>query len=558
MTNLLQAVNNINPLAQTVVIAEDSVITSIGIFFATIDSTLPITLEIRPTLDTWSPSPNDMIAGSLTVATPSEITASGCVPSTTYTSATEYKFTLREPIFVPAKSVIAICLHTGAQRNKYQVYTSKDLDYTLNSGNSTEIYAPKTSISSGAFYSSSNGTIWQADQTKDLAFKVYRAVFETNTNTIANLRTNIPPVKALTESTVLDDPKAYTFDPLIFTAGDSSVSVIHPAHGYQPGDKVEIFTDDNLSFSANDTINGVLGSSILGIRTIDSADAWGYSFQMDSAATASIRAGGTGLSATEQYNINMAAAEIPFYAPQNTNAYITGNFTTAKSFGGTENAYQAKNNIRIPFYETIEFTSPMVIADSNQEITQLSGQASTELNVNLTTNNPYAAPYIRIDDATLITGQFLIDNWSSDDSAGSNGLSTIEFVPETSPDGGSIPAKHITIPYSLRYSATSLVVLVEAWRPVGAEFSLWYRTNNQEQGDIHEKNWVEFSKTSVSKIGSNYSEVAASDDYSAVREYEFNVFDLPSFDQYQLKVTMSTTNQARVPTLHNLRSLTTY
>ena len=53
MSNLLQAVNNINPLAQTVVIAEDSVITSIGIFFAAIDTTLPITLELRPTLNTY-------------------------------------------------------------------------------------------------------------------------------------------------------------------------------------------------------------------------------------------------------------------------------------------------------------------------------------------------------------------------------------------------------------------------------------------------------------------------------------------------------------------------
>lgn len=559
MPNLLQAVNNINPLAQTVVIAEDSVITSIGIFFAAIDTTLPITLELRPTLNTWSPSPNHRIGGSLVVATPSDITASGCVPSTTFSSATEYKFTLNEPVFVPAKSVLAICLHTSAPRNRYQVYTSKDLDYVLNAANSTEIYAPKTSISSGAFYSSSNGTVWQADQAKDLAFKVYRAVFQTDLNNVVKLKNNIPPRKSLTESGVLDDPKFYTFDPLIFTAGDSSVSVIHPAHGYQPGDKVELFTDNDLSFSANDTINGVLGSSILGVRTIDSADAWGYTFKMDSAATNSVRGGGTGLSATEQYNINLISAEIPYYSPQSTNAYITGNFTSGKSFGGTETAYQAKNNIRIPFWSPFEFQSPMVIADSNQEITQLSGRASTELNVNLTTTNQYVAPYIRIDDASLMVSQFLVDNWSSADSALSNSMTTLPFTSETSPDGGTVPAKHISIPYTLRYSSTSLVVLVEAFRPTGAEFSVWYRTNNQEDGEnIYKKNWVEMSKTSVSKLGANYSEIPASDNPSDIKEYEFNVFDLPSFDQYQLKITMSASNQARPPALYNLRSITTY
>ena len=46
MSNFLQTVNNINPLAQTVVIAEDSVITSIGVFFAAIDTTLPIMMEM--------------------------------------------------------------------------------------------------------------------------------------------------------------------------------------------------------------------------------------------------------------------------------------------------------------------------------------------------------------------------------------------------------------------------------------------------------------------------------------------------------------------------------
>lgn len=558
MSNFLQTVNNINPLAQTVVIAEDSVITSIGVFFAAIDTTLPIMMEIRPTLDTLTPSPKDRIGGSLSVATPSEITASGCTPSTSFTDATEYKFTLEEPIFVPAQSVIAICLYTSAQRGKYKVYTSKDLDYTLTGGNNTEIYAPKTSVSSGAFFASSNGTIWEPNQTKDLAFKVYRAVFQTDVNNNAKLYNVHPAEKRLTESTIIDDPKAYTFDPLIFTEGSTSVSVIHPAHGYQPGDKVELYSDGDLSFGPTDTINGVLGSEILGVRTIDSADAWGYTFQMDAAADSSIRGGGTGLYASEQYNVNIMETNIPYYSPSGTNTFMTGNFTTAKSFGGNETAYLSKNNIRLPINQTVEFLNPMVITDSNQEIAQLGGDPSTTLNINLTTSKANVAPYIRVDDASINTAQFLVDNWSSDDSAGSNNLSTLTFVPETSPDGGTIPAKHITIPYSLRYSATSLVILVEAWRPAGAEFSVWYRTNNQEDGNIYEQNWVEFSKTAVTKLGANYSEIAPSEGIEDRKEYEFNIFDLPSFDQYQLKITMSTTNQARPPAIYNLRSITTY
>jgi len=66
------------------------------------------------------------------------------------------------------------------------------------------------------------------------------------------------------------------------------------------------------------------------------------------------------------------------------------------------------------------------------------------------------------------------------------------------------------------------------------------------------------SKTSVSKLGANYSEIPASDNPSDIKEYEFNVFDLPSFDQYQLKITMSASNMARPPALYNLRSITTY
>jgi hypothetical protein len=553
MTNLLQLTEQRSPAAQTFIVDEASVITGIGVYFASADNTYPITLEMRPTAEGGSPSSKRFIPGSRVTATAAAVTAKA---NTTFGEGTEYKFTFPEPQYIPANSLVSFVLYTSAPVGNYRMYIAENGEFNI--GTTTSRYTSQTNTVDGAFYSSSNGTSWEGDNNKDIAFKIYRAKFTTGVVNKAKLLVNNPPMKALTENDIENNYTDYTYDPLVFKAGADSIGIIHPSHGFQVGDKVKLTSN---SLDSGDTVNGVLGSSILGTRTILNTDPFGYRFAIDSAATASVRAGGTGMYASEQYSFNQLIVDIPTSTPRGTVITPKGDFTTSKSFAGSETAYISRNNIAIEMGEEMRLPEPHVIASTDQETGRLNGVHSTAIQLNLETNNQFVAPYFNINEGNIITKSNFIDYQQSDDSSLSNRnkITTLDYAPESSARGGTTASKHITVPYRLVTSANSIVVLVDAIRPIGADFTVWYRTFNSadETNSIDDISWSEFNKNqkTTSIQGSVYSETAQDDNRFV--EYEFAQFDLESFDTYQIKITMNTTRSSYPPIFGNLRTIAT-
>lgn len=555
MTGILQLTEQKSPTAQTFVVDEASVLTGIGIFFYSADPTLPITLELRPTTEGGLPSGKRYVPGSRVVATATAIRAKA---ATTFSAATEYKFEFTSPIYVPGNTLLAVCIYSSASGDTYKTYFAKNGDF--NFGTTTSRYNSTVNTSNGALYASSNGTTWEGDNNKDLTFKVYKAQFDTTLAATAKLKTNIPPVKKLTESLITNQLGDYVFDPLRFTAGDSDLSVLHPAHGFRVGDVVTLSTDAT-GFDSAGTVNGVKGSSILGQRTITKADPFGYTFKMDSAsATASIRAGGTGLYATEQHEIDEMMLKLPFMAPPSTNVTASGNFTSLGAWQDTATGYNTVTNVTLTLHKSQLLSTPSVIAAKKQEALKLSGAASTNITVNLNTSNANVAPYFNINTASLETVSFFIDY--QQDSTGTltnrNKISTVQYTAETNAVGGTSASKHITTPYVLSNSSTSIVALVDAVRPIGADFDVWFRTSLNASGTkLSEKDWTLFSKDSKTTKGNCYIDIPQSDNLSQFSEYEFNVFGLTAFDEYQIKITMNAEKSTRIPRFANLRTIAT-
>ena len=334
--------------------------------------------------------------------------------------------------------------------------------------------------------------------------------------------------------------------------------VIHPSHGFIVGDKVTLSADSS-GFDSATSINGITGADILGTRVIDSADPFGYTVTIDAAADSSVRGGGIGIMATEQYVIDQMILGIPRITPPNTSMNIVGNFTTTKSFAGNETPYNTTTNVALIFDEPIIFKDPHVVASLVQENepTKLNSNPSTIVKVKMRTSNKYAAPYFNVSASSLKVLSNFIDYQDSDNSSISNRnqITTIDYVAETNPDGGTTASKHLTIPFTLEETATSIRVLVDAIRPVGSDFTIWYRTA-QTTGTtlIGDTPWVAFSKTVNPPNTSNYSELGITDNF---RQYEFNVFDIADFDQYQVKITMNSTISTSVPIFANLRTIAT-
>jgi hypothetical protein len=282
---------------------------------------------------------------------------------------------------------------------------------------------------------------------------------------------------------------------------------------------------------------------------------------IDATADSSVRAGGSNLYATEQYVINEAVLDIPTSVPNDTFVKFKIDATSTQSFGGDETAYASTVDAKILNGQPLTYFDPYVVMTKDNEGIHLSGDNSTVIKTRMITTNEYVAPYVNAYESKFVTKSNLIDYQQSDDSSatGRNYITTIDYVSESEPYGGTTASKHITVPYYLENTSTSLVVLVDAYRPIGSDFTIWYRTANRfnEKQDIQDNNWYAFSKvdkqTSIS--GNLYSEAAASDEM--IQEYEFAQFDLDAFDTYQIKITMNSTRSSYVPTFSNLRIIAT-
>jgi hypothetical protein len=195
---------------------------------------------------------------------------------------------------------------------------------------------------------------------------------------------------------------------------------------------------------------------------------------------------------------------------------------------------------------------PHVILSSENEFGELGVQdsASTYFNIGLTTANKFVAPYINANASALISLSNFID---LQDSAGT--ISTINYTAETNPNGGTNAAKHITIPYTLENDATSIRVLLDAVRPQGSDFTVWYRTGRSTSNVLlKDTSWTAFSTSINPPNKSNYSQIEPNRNNE---QYEFNVFDIPSFNEYQIKITFNTSRSSNVPVIRNLRTIAT-
>ena len=561
MAGRLQLTEQLNPMAQTFRVTEPggSVITKVGLFFErcpkSADTQIPVVVELRPVVEGGNPSSQRFIPGTRVVKTAADVrtvvNAAGGTDGVgaTFGSTAEVTFEFPEPVFVPGNTEMAIVVSTAAPAGQYKVFAGTQGENELGSTSAKVA----SQLDAGVFFQSSNGTAWTPDQNTDIAFKVYRAIFNATGNR-ARLEVSAPPKKKLTENTYTQNIVKYPSSPLITTNTDSDLKVLHPSHGFLKGDTV------NLSgLDSSTTYGGVFGSSIMGDRIIKAVDPYGYTISMDSPATSSVRTGGSGVIASEQYVINDFMISIPNQQPTYTNIYVNGSFTTTTSMGGSETNGTKTNNVSAPLGQITRLVDPHVVLSSENEV---GDSASTYFDVGMDTENKYVAPYINVEAAALFTVSNFIDyqdsavtDFDGDGDSDRNLISTISWTAETEPDGGTTASKHLTIPFVLENDATSIRVLMDARRPNGSDFSVWYRTaQTASDTKLEDQNWVEFSKSINPPNKSNYDQMEQSETY---KEYEFNVFDIQSFDEYQIKITFNSNRSSNVPTIRNLRTIAT-
>ena len=513
-----------DPLAQSFFVNKPSgmFVTKVDVFFKAKDSTVPVEMQIRPVVN-GQPSATDIITNAIKFLTPSEVNLPASQTQAAALAApTTFEFD--EPIFLNPNT--EYCIVLLAESKEYEAYVAETYAFELGSTEKRVNRQP----SMGSLFKSQNGSTWTPDQTKDLAFKIYQADFDTAGGYAVFENADVP-------DELLED------NPFFTDSADATVTMLFPNHGYSVSDTINITGLDSAT-----TYNGMLGTSILGSRTITAVDGFGLTFEADSSSTSAGRFGGSGVIADQQLNFDVAIPNFSTILPDDTTLSYGAKFTTGSSLAGSETRYQkdADYSGDIQIGDENTFPTPRLIAKAANETSELgSGVRSVSFKLDLGTTRSDVSPMIDAQRTSLTTISNLIDNQAAGAASGFN--VPLNYEAETNAFGGSALSKHHTTVQNLEEDAVGLKVIFAAIRPSGSNIDLYYRVANDGE-NIFDVNWtLQASETTIAPDGENF------------REYRYLIGgdggDINSFTQYQLKLVFRTNNQSRPPVIKDLRGI---
>jgi len=480
-------------------------LTKIKIFFRTKSETVPVRIELR-TLEDGFPSAVP-IPGSVKFLPPSAVNVPSDLEDLDDVRANGTIFEFEEPVYLEAGSYALVI---AADTIEYTAYVAEVYDFVLGS---TEARVDKQPTL-GTLFLSQNGETWTADQTKDLMFQIYRAQFSSSGTAI--IENNNVPSRLLEAS------------PLQSDSASSTIRVYNPGHGFSKG--------------------------------VLNVDHTGFTYAADSAASTSLRIGGTGVIASQNIMYNAYIPTVQTLLPNNTtlsaSAKLTGSggalgelsYASQRNSGLSSGMDKDATYTNITLNELNFVNEPKVIlSDSNEAFRIPSDGKSFEMQLSLATADVKVSPVIDLQRLSFTGFENVIDK---QDSAATDGFNVpLSFVAETHPTAGSSAAKHISSIVTLQENAVGLKILIAANRPSTSDFDVYYKTATSD-GVIDDNPWVLVEKE---------VELAPDNDGTTFREYEYLAGGiggtLTPFSQFQVKIVMNTTNTSQIPIFKDLRAI---
>ena len=170
-----------DPLAQTFFVSagiypNGVFLTGISLYFESVDESLPVFVQIRPTVNGY-PSSNKVIPLSTVWKNPYEI-------NTSTDSSVETLFRFTDPIYLQAgEYAIVVGANSSKTKAFYATVGQKQIG-------STNTISQQPNV--GSLFMSQNGSTWTADQSSDLSFKLYYAQFDTTKSYDAVFKSSAP------------------------------------------------------------------------------------------------------------------------------------------------------------------------------------------------------------------------------------------------------------------------------------------------------------------------------------------------------------------------------
>ena len=507
----------IDPVAQSFIINDENgaFITSIDIPFRTASTTTPIRCQIR-TMELGLPTTNVIAETWLNASDFTGKTSTGPSFSNSNTFVT---FTFEEPVFIEGNVEHAIVLISNS--NDYEVWTAIAGDFLVNSTTRRVMEQP----SLGSFFKSQNGSTWTPDQGRDLMFRLKRAAFTTSAATAYFENVDLPVRKLETNAISTTD-----------TSG--TITVEHPNHGLVVGDKVTI--------AGATAVNGITAVQINTQHDVTNAEDMDV-FQVATAGTANAtgRGGGSNIVVQENYMYSIMHPIFNTLRLPNTNLNFAAKTTTGQSVAGSETAWQKDSSYNaVTVNVDTKFDNLKIVGSAENETASISGQRSLAFRASMQTTNARVSPVIDLQRLSAILLNRRIDRQAASAATGFNVPPT--FVAETDNSDGTSKAKHLTTQIALEEPAVGLRVLFGANRPSDTFITLYYKTlTSGSDTPLSDIEWTEAS----------IDEVIRTDEQDDIfREYTYTIESDP-FTRFQLKFVFTSSDQAKWPTIRDLRAI---
>jgi hypothetical protein len=487
-------------------------LSSVDVYFKSKSSTVPVTMEIRRTVNGYPEAIRTIPFSECILAPEQVIIQGGGTNSTNDAIQPATTFNFANPIHLtPGEYAIVLV----SQSNEYQVYVS-EMGKTILGGTTKVDKQPYL----GSLFYSQNASTWEPDQNKDLKFKIRRANFESTG----------------TAEFTIQDPATVSDYQTLFT----NVSTVLPT-GTNVVWKAKAYNQDTTFDTDWAPFNVLTDINYSYLKRLAAASGIG--------GTPSLRLQASLTTTNSKVSPVIDAASLSVVTALNSinNDYSTESYYAQIVFDGASAVDPSANSIT---YSTHGYVTGDLLVYNANGGTVIGG---------LTDGASYYAIRTGADTIKLATTLTLAYAGTPIDIT-LDGVGASHSLKKPTKSGGSALARYITKPINLAsgFEASNLAVTVDINKPSGTDVKVYYRTLPTEKTTpISDEYWILMNlESSVPSSSSNYDfrehryfPSGAFDDYGVPQDNPISA----RFNTFQIKIVMLSTSEASTPRLRDLR-----
>ena len=487
-----------DPLSQTFIIDPASnrngiFLKSLDLFFKTKDDTLPVMVEIRPTVNGY-PSTSTVIPFSEVILNPSQVIVSnGPDPETSSNKNT--RFTFDAPVYLsPGEYAIVVKTNSSNYELWEGVVGESRLSTLGVENNQLEKITKQPLI--GSLYSSHNAGTWEKLNNESLMFRLNKCQFKTSEISTATLNVSLP-----TQSKSID---LFKFNASMLKNFTSSQN---PTFSYTIGSEsaVNFHENRNIELPLSKIVGGAVEMKITStIPTSTSTDVCPV-IDMERVSLITVK----NIIDSVEYDASDLSIES-----------AGSGYTSSDTFKLTDNSDSTKKAVFNP------------IVDGNGSIIGFNLASSSKNMTNGVTLSESSS--------TGSGASIVFDN----ETASSGSVADAVYI-----------SKRVNL--KSPYESKDIRVYLDLYKPSGTNVHVYYKVANTNDSTIFDdRNWYLMSQITpeyvVSEFNNDYREYAFGTN-GGVKLVTDGTLD--NFNIYSIKIVFSSSNTARPPKARNLRAI---